>query len=98
MDFLSLADIFRRRIIKRQDWILLRYYADFISIGIALAKKETYYKYVPYGFPTFISKMGMMKSKKKELGEKIGKLQEKMHCSRRIIKEELPYLEQFLDL
>ncbi len=98
LDFLSLADIFRRRIIKRQDWILLRYYADFISIGIALAKKETYYKYVPYGFPTFISKMSMMKPKKKELGEKIGKLQEKMHCSRRIIKEELPYLEQFLDL
>jgi replication factor C large subunit len=83
---------------KRQDWILLRYYANIISVGVALAKKETYYKYVPYGFPTYVSKMGIMKSKRKELEEKIEKLQEKMHCSKRIIKEELPYLEQFLDL
>lgn len=98
LDFLSLADIFRRRIMKRQDWILLRYYIDFISIGIALAKKETYYKYVPYGFPTYVSKMGIIKSKKKEIGEKIEKLQEKMHTSKRIIKGELPYLEQFLKL
>ena len=98
LNFLGLADILRRRIMRRQDWILFRYYADFISIGVALSKKETYHKYVPYGFPTYVSKMGIMKSKKKELEEKIEKLQEKMHCSKRIIKEELPYLEQFLDL
>ncbi len=98
IDFLSLADIFRRRIMRRQDWVLLRYYINFLSIGIALSKRETYYKYVPYGFPTYISKMGVMKSKKKEKEEKILKLQEKMHCSKRVIKEELPYLEQFLNL
>ena len=98
LDFLSLADIFRRRIIKRQDWVLLNYYIDFISIGIALAKKETIHKYVQYGFPTYISKMSIMKSKKKEMEEKIAELQEKMHCSKKIIKEELPYLKQFLEL
>jgi len=98
LNYLSLADIFRRRIMKRQDWILLRYYIDFISVGVALAKKETYHKYVAYGFPTYISKMGIMKAKKKEMEEKIEKLRNKMHCSKKIIVEELPYLKQFLKL
>jgi replication factor C large subunit len=97
LNFLSLADIFRKRITKRQDWGLFRYYIDFISVGVALSKKEAYKKFVRYNFPTFISKMGLMKAKRNELNEKIEKLQETMHCSKRIIKEELPYLRQFLD-
>ncbi len=96
MDFLSLADIIRMRIMKRQDWILFGYYVNFISIGVALSKKETYRNYVSYGFPTYISKMGTMKAKKKEIEDKVMKLQEKMHCSKKVIKDELPYLEQFL--
>jgi replication factor C large subunit len=96
LEFLSLADIVRSRITKRQDWSLFRYYIDFISVGIALSKKESYKKFVRYGFPTYISKMGIMKVKRKELEEKIKKLQEVMHCSKRVIKEELPYLKQFL--
>jgi len=98
LEFLSLADIVRKRIAKRQDWSLFRYYMDFISVGIALAKKETYRKYVKYGFPTYISKMSIIKAKRKELNEKIEKLQEIMHCSKRIIKEELPYLKIFLNI
>ena len=96
LEFLSLADLIRNRITKRQDWGLLKYYVDFISIGVALSKKETYRKFVRYGFPTFISKMSVMKAKRKEIEEKISKLQKTMHCSRRIIREELPYLRQFL--
>ena len=98
LDFLSLADIVKKRISRRQDWNLSKYYIDFISVGIALSKNNTYRKFVHYGFPTFISKMSAMKAKRKELEEKIRKLQEQMHCSKRIIKEELPYLRQFMDL
>ena len=97
LDCLSLADIIRRRIMKRQDWILFRYYVEFISSGVALSKKVPYLKYVPYGFPTYISKMGVMKAKKTEMAERIEKCG-KMHCSKRIIKEEMPYLKQFLEL
>lgn len=96
MNFLSLADIVKKRISKRQDWNLFKYYVDFISVGVSLSKKDTYRKFVRYGFPTFISKMGAMKAKRKELEEEMEKLQEKMHCSKRVIKEELPYLKQFL--
>ncbi|MCK4428787.1 MAG: hypothetical protein KAU95_00305, partial [Candidatus Aenigmarchaeota archaeon] len=98
LNCLSLADIIRMRIMKRQDWILFRYYVEFISSGVALSKKVPYFKYVPYGFPMYISKMGVMKAKKAEIGEKIAKVQEKMHCSKRVIKEEMPYLKQFLKL
>jgi len=98
LEFLSLADIFRSRITKRQDWSLFKYYIDFISIGIALAKKETYKKFIKYGFPTYILKMSLIQSKRHEVEEKIKKLQETMHCSKRIIKEELPYLKQFLEI
>ncbi len=98
LDFLSLADIIRMRIMKRQDWILFRYYVNFISIGVALSKKETYRNYVPYGFPTYVSKMGTMKAKKAEIEAKVVELQKMMHCSKRVIKDELPYLEQFMKL
>ena len=97
LEFLSLADIMRNRITKRQDWSLFRYYLDFISVGIALSKKETYRKFVKYGFPTYILKKGIMKTKKKELESKIEKLRERMHCSKKIIREEMPYLKQFLN-
>ncbi len=98
LNFLSLADTVKKRIRKRQDWNLFKYYVDFISVGVALSKEDTYRKFVRYGFPTFISKMGAMKAKRKELEETMDKLQEQMHCSKRIIKEELPYLRQFMDL
>lgn len=98
LEYLSLADIIRRRITKRQDWILFRYYVDFISIGVALSKKQPYFKYVPYAFPTFISRMGAMKAKRAEIDEKVEKLQEHMKCSKARIREELPYLKQFLKI
>ncbi|MGC9310242.1 MAG: replication factor C large subunit [Candidatus Aenigmatarchaeota archaeon] len=95
IDWLSLADIYRRRISRRQDWILLRYFIDFMTLGIALSKKEIYRKYVPYGFPAYVQKMGKKKANAEE-EEKIAQIGGKMHCSKNIVWEELPYLRQFL--
>lgn len=93
--WLSLADIYRRRIMKRQDWNLLKYYIDFMTIGVAMSKKEMYQKYVPYGFPAYISKMGAAR-KSAEEDDALRELAKKMHTSRHIINEEMPYLRQFL--
>ena len=93
IDYLSFADIIRNRITKRQDWSMLRYYIDFISIGVALSKKETYKRYTPYGFPKYIR----MRVGVEEPKEIISELGEKMHCSKKVVREELPYIKQFLD-
>jgi replication factor C large subunit len=97
LDNLALADKFRKRIMKRQDWVLLRYYIDIMTIGVALAKKEMYQKYVPYGFPTYITKMGAAKLSAEEQ-QVLGDLAKTMHTSKSILKEEMPYLKQFMKI
>ncbi|HII54398.1 hypothetical protein COX84_06330 [Candidatus Micrarchaeota archaeon CG_4_10_14_0_2_um_filter_49_7] len=56
--YLSKADKFDARIIKRQYWGFLRYSNDLMACGIALSKQATYYKFVPYQFPVFLRTMG----------------------------------------
>ena len=50
-DYLSKADVFNSRIIKRQSWSLSKYNKDLGTIGVALAKKEMYRKFTRYTFP-----------------------------------------------
>ncbi|MBN2095146.1 MAG: replication factor C large subunit [Candidatus Aenigmarchaeota archaeon] len=96
LEWLALADIYRKRIMKRQDWNLLKYYIDFITIGVALSKKEMYQKYIPYGFPTYVTKMGGAK-KSAEEQEELAEMARKMHTSKHVISEEMPYLKQFIN-
>jgi len=97
LDSLALADKFRKRIMKRQDWVLLRYYIDIMTIGVALAKKEMYQKYVPYGFPTYVTKMGGAKLSDEEK-QVLQDLAKTMHTSKSTLKEEMPYLKQFMKI
>ena len=98
MDILSKADIVQRWIMRRQAWNLLRYFSDLITVNIALAKENEYRTYTKYAFPSFIKKMSIAKSirhKRDHICETLGK---KMHASKRVVKQQLPYLEFFIDL
>jgi replication factor C large subunit len=97
LDNLALADIFRKRIMKRQDWILLRYYIDIMTIGVALSKKEMYQKYVPYGFPTYVTRMGSARLSAEDQ-QVLLDLAKQMHTSKHVIKEEMPYMKQFMKI
>ncbi len=58
-DALSRADVFRGRIIRRQDWSLLKYAISLATAGVALAKEKPYYKFTPYRPPAYLQKAAM---------------------------------------
>ncbi len=92
-DALSKADIFRQRVISRQEWRLKGYMIDLMTGGVAVAKKEMYRKFTKYQYPSKIAMLGQTKVERKEEKEKLLELSKQLHCStRKIRKEFLPFL------
>jgi len=93
-DALSKADIFRQRVISRQEWRLKGYMIDLMTGGVAVAKKEMYRKFTKYQYPSKIAMLGQTKVERKEEKEKLLELSKQLHCStRKIRKEFLPFLK-----
>jgi len=95
MDALALADLYRGRIRRTQDWSLLRYVVDFMTGGVAMARENTKVSgWIPFKFPTRI--MMLSRSKIERAGQlSIGKkIKRRCHISaRRASKEFLPYMK-----
>ena len=92
-DNLSLADVFRGRIKKRQHWRFLVYINNLLTAGIALAKKERYPGFNKYTRTRRILKLwqfNLKNAKRKSIARKIA---EKTHTSsKRVIQDTLPYV------
>ncbi len=95
--WLSKADIFYGRIIKRQSWGLMSYALDFMTSGVALSKTERYIKFTKYQFPSAIKYLSRTKSVRAiryATAKKIGK---RIHASPdEVIKVYLPYFREIL--
>lgn len=94
MDELSKADIFRGRIVKNQNWSLLKYVYELMSVGVALSKEEKYKGFTRYQYPSRIKKMGRSKASRKkrdDIGKKIG---EELHVSVSDAYEIMPFLQE----
>ncbi len=92
-DSLSKADVFRGRMMSRQDWALMKYVYSMMTVGVALAKDEKYSGWTRYGYPSRIRKMGQSKAareKRKSIGEKIG---EELHVSVSEATDMIPFLQ-----
>lgn len=73
-DWLSKADVYRRRIRRWQHWRFLTYINDLITAGVAVSKEEKNKSFVPYKQTGRILKMWWAKQKnmkKKAIAEKI---------------------------
>lgn len=93
---LSLADIFRRRIMRRQNWRLMVYYIDLMTIGVSLAKKEMYRKFTKYKPPSVLRTLAILKYKREQEKQKIKWLADYLHCSTKKVKTEyLPFIRIF---
>ncbi len=91
-DALSKADLFRRRVISRQNWRLMAYMIDLMTAGIALAKKSTYKKFTKYTYPEILRILGSTKTERKDEKEKLLELSKQLHCSTaKIRKHFLPF-------
>lgn len=94
MDALSMADVYRGRIKKTQDWGFIRYVIDFMTAGVAMARMNTKTSgWTPFRFPERIQALSKSKEERGvqlEIGKKIKR---KCHISAtRASKEILPYL------
>lgn len=92
--YLSISDIFNRRIRRWQHWRFLVYINNFLSGGVAVSKDSKYSDFVQYKPTTRILKLWMANqkyAKRKEIAEKI---HEKLHTSvKETIKSTIPYLQ-----
>jgi replication factor C large subunit len=95
-NILSIADVFRGRIIRRQHWRFLSYVRTFITQGIAIAKENERQDFTQYKPPTRILKLWIAKQKlmkKKSIAEKFAKL---THSSKKRVMREFSFIEPFL--
>lgn len=91
-DSLAKADMFRGRVIRRQEWGLLKYVYAFMTTGVALAKQDKYEGFTKYAYPSRIRKMGQSKAaraKRESIGAKVG---DEMHVSVSEAVDMLPFL------
>ncbi len=95
-EILSISDVFRGRIIRRQYWRFLSYVRTFLSQGIALAKTKEKDGFTSYKPPSRILKLWIAKQKlmkKKNIAAKIAKM---THSSRKRALEEFSFIKTFL--
>jgi replication factor C large subunit len=93
-EILSKADLFKQRIVKRQDWSLKKYMIDLMTAGVANAKREMYRKFTKYEYPSKLVVLGKTKVERKEEKEKLLELSKELHCSTKKIRSEyLPYFK-----
>ncbi len=88
--YLSRADVFYGRILRRQDWGLLRYMIELMSAGVAVAKKQKYRGYTKYRYPEVFVLMAGRKGEKQKFKALAEKLKESriLHASSREIEQE----------
>lgn len=92
-DCLSLADIFRQRIRRRQHWRFLVYINNLLTAGIALSKKEKYAGFNKYTRTTRILRMWQWNMKTQKRKSIVAKIAQKTHTSsKRVLQDTLPYL------
>ena len=92
-EFLSKADMFRGRIYKFQNFRFKKYMRDMIAAISTLESKKRFTMYKP---PDRFIILGRTKKKREEADEFYGELANQLHCSKRKVREQMPYLSMIL--
>jgi replication factor C large subunit len=95
MDALSIADVYRGRIRATQDWGFMRYVVDYMTAGVALARKNTKTSgWIPFKFPERIQMLSRSRAERAMRSSIGAKIKKKNHISaKRASKEIIPYLK-----
>jgi replication factor C large subunit len=93
-DAISMADLFRARIRRRQQWTLLKYVFSNMIEGVANSLKGQRYSYQRYGFPTWVSQLSRTKDARGATGELAAAIGRKCHTSKaRAIRDYIPFIK-----
>ena len=97
-EMVSQADTYLGRAFQTRNYGYWKYSYDLMSLGVALSKDETYKKFARYtnsSVYTLLSKSRAKRDLKDRVADKIG---EKTHTSRKVAKEQFPYLEMMFQI
>ncbi len=89
---LSLADVYRGRIIRRQHYRFLVYQNVFLTAGINTSKKKQKFGFTSYKKPERILKTWILNNKNSKRKSIISKYADKNHISWRKASKEFPYM------
>jgi replication factor C large subunit len=92
-DFLSKADMFKGRIYKNQNYRFKKYMRDMIASVSTIGSKKGFTMYKP---PDRLIILGRSKAARKKADEFNESLGRQLHCSKRKVKEQMPYLNIIL--
>lgn len=94
MEALAVADLYRGRIRRTQDWKLMRYVIDFMTAGVAMARdKSKPSGWIPFQFPQRIKKLSTSRAERQTKAEIGRKIKRRMHTSVAVaLKDILPYV------
>ncbi len=92
-EMIARADIFKRRIMRRQHWRYLVYVFDLLSVGVSMSKEKKSPTFVEYKRPSRLLKMWMAKNKLAKRREIAAKLADATHTSTRVAFKQIPYLQ-----
>jgi replication factor C large subunit len=95
-NMLSKADIFKKRVIRRQHHRFLGYVNTFLTAGVAFSKQESKERFVSYKPITRLLKIWIAnRTEKKEIARGFAKA---THCSARKASREMPYIEKIIEI
>jgi replication factor C large subunit len=94
MNALAIADVYRGRIRRTRDWGFMRYVIDYMTAGVALARKNSRVSgWVPFKFPERIQMLSRSRSERAMRLSIGNKVKHRCHLSAvRASKEVVPYL------
>ncbi|KXH76716.1 MAG: hypothetical protein AM326_02170 [Candidatus Thorarchaeota archaeon SMTZ-45] len=84
---LSLADLTLGRIMVNQNWKLLAYVYDFLSMGVAMSRSETPFKRVKYSQPSWPLLVWQGERKRDKQADVISSLSEVTRVSKRRVRQ-----------
>ncbi|MFH1405794.1 MAG: replication factor C large subunit [Nanoarchaeota archaeon] len=92
-EWMSRADVFNGRIMKRQHWRFLVYINNLLTAGISSAKEVKNPNFISYKPTMRFLRMWQAKMKNAKKKEIVSKLAKKTHTSTKVASGQIPYLQ-----
>ncbi len=92
-EMISQADIYLGRAFSTRAYTYWKYAYDFMSLGVALSKDETYKKFARYANSSVYTMLSKSRSKRDLQNRAAEKIAEKLHTSKKVAISQFPYFE-----
>ncbi len=92
-EMISQADLYFGRAISSRNYTYWRYASEFMGLGVALSKDETYRKFARYTGSSSFALLGRTRSKRDLRDRVASKMSEKLHVSNQVAISQFPFME-----